>query len=111
MPQLNGILVDHLLLPLQNLPYSKVHVIDCLNYATMYPKFFRHVDNDPSVFYIFATRGRFMGVPDKTRGRRRFETTCPGVKSVLHENVMVISCCSSYMYTMKLDNASRCSYT
>ena len=87
MPHLNGILVDHLLEPLQNMPYRTAWVIDCLNYATMYPKFFRHVDNNHDVFYIFVTRGDFMKVPDKTRGgRRRFVTTCPGVSRVLHKN-------------------------
>ena len=113
MPHLNGILVDHLLEPLQNMPYRTAWVIDCLNYATMYPKFFRHVDNHHDVFYIFVTRGDFMKVPDKTRGgrRRRFRTTCPGVSRVLHNNVMVISCCSSYMYSIKLDNTSKCSFS
>ena len=77
----------------------------------MYPHFFRRVEIDPRVYYIFVTRGRFMNVPDKDRGRQRFETTCPGVSSVAQDNVMVLSCCSTYMYSMKLDNASRCSFT
>ena len=69
---MNGLLVDYFLAPLQRLRYRAVYVIDCLNYATHYPKLFNHVDNDPNVLYIFVGRGNFMSVPDKTRGDKRF---------------------------------------
>ena len=37
MPQLNGILVEHLLLPLQQLRKQPIVIVDCLNYGTIYP--------------------------------------------------------------------------
>ena len=77
----------------------------------MYPQLFCSVEIYPRIYYIFVTRGRFMNVPDKNRGRQRFETTCPAVISVTQRNVMVLSCCSGYMCSMRLDNASRCSFT
>ena len=104
MSQLNTLLVEHFIQPLQNLPYSVVCIIDCLNAATMYPQFFHRVDNDPNTFYIFVTRGKFS---EARRGK--FKTTCPGVKTVAFPNVMVLSCCSSYMYTRRLNTSSRCS--
>ena len=51
-----------------------------------------------------------MNVPDKSRGHKRFQTTCSIVEDILHNNVMIISCCSSYMYTMRLNTTSRCSW-
>ena len=104
MSQLSEVLLEHFIKPLQNLPYSVVCIIDCLNAATMYPQFFHRVDNDPNTFYIFVTRGKFS---EARRGK--FKTTCPGVKTVAFPNVMVLSCCSSYMYTRRLNTSSRCS--
>ncbi len=66
--RLNGILVDHFLLPLQQLQYRTVWIIDCLNYGTIYPAFFDHVDIDKNIYYVFVFRGSMMSVPDKTNG-------------------------------------------
>ena len=97
MPQLNGILVEHLLLPLQRLRKQPIVIVDCLNYGTNYPKFFNRVQNDPSAYYIFVIRGNFMSVPDDRHPNKTFQTTCPGVNLVTSDNVMVVSVCSSYM--------------
>ena len=109
MPRLNGILVEHLLLPLQQLRKQPVVIVDCLNYSTSYPKFFDHVENDPQAFYIFVIRGNFMNIPDNRHASKPFKTTCPGVDRVTDENVMVVSVCSSYMYSIRLGNIPRCS--
>lgn len=109
--RLNGVLVDHFLIPLHHIRYETVQIIDCLNYSTIYPKFFDHVDVDPHVYYIFVIRGQLMNVPDKTRGDKAFTTTCPGVHRIIEDNVMVISVCSSHMYSMRLDKTPRCSFS
>ena len=110
--RLNGILVDHFLSPLQQLLYRTVCIIDCLNYGTMYPAFFDRVDIDPNVYYVFVLRGSMMGVPDKTRGNKRFATTCVGPARIIEPNVMVISVCSSYMYSIQLGRKDpRCSFS
>ena len=109
MPTLNGILVDHFLQPLLDIArsaWSSIWVIDCLNYATMYPQFFNRVSNDPTVYYIFVVRGNFTAIPDKQI--KPFGTTCPGVTQIRDQNVMVISVCSSYMYNMKINTTPRC---
>ena len=103
MSQLSEVLLEHFIKLLQNLPYSVVWIIDCLNYSTTFPQFFRNVDIDHQIYYVFVTRGKFN---EARRGR--FKTTCPGVASVL-PNVMVLSCCSSYMYSRRLNTSSRCS--
>ena len=111
MPSLNGILVDHFLHPLLGIArsaWSSVWVIDCLNYATMYPQFFNRVSNDPTVYYIFVVRGNFTAIPDKQI--KPFGTTCPGVSEIRDQNVMVISVCSSYMYSIKINTTPRCSF-
>ncbi len=110
--RLNGILVDRFLTPLQQLRYRSVWIVDCLNYSTMYPQFFEHVDIDPNVYYVFVLRGSMMNVPDKTRGNKRFATSCFGPESIVEPNVMVISACSSYMYSMRLGQKDpRCSFS
>ena len=109
MPQLDGILVEHLLLPLQRLRKQPVLIVDCLNYGTNYPKFFNRVQNDPNAYYIFVIRGNFMSVPDDRHRNKILETTCPGVNIVASDNVMVVSVCSSYMFSIRLGNIPRCS--
>ena len=111
MPTLNGILVDHFLQPLLGIArsaWTSISVIDCLNYATMYPQFFTRVANDPTVYYVFVVRGMFTAVPDKKR--KPFGTTCPGVSEIRQQNVMVISVCSSYMFSIKINTTPRCSF-
>ncbi len=68
------------------------------------------MDNDPTVLYIFVGRGNFMPVPDKTRGDKRFSTTCLGPERVTDENVWVVTACSSYLYSMKVGTAPVCSF-
>ena len=109
MPQLNGILVEHLLLPLQRLRKQPVVIVDCLNYGTNYPKFFNRVQNDPDAYYIFVIRGNFMSVPDDRHRSKVFQTTCPGVNLVTSDNVMLVSVCSNHMYNIRLGNIPRCS--
>ena len=109
MPQLNGILVEHLLLPLQRLRKQPIVIVDCLNYGTTYPKFFNRVENDPRAYYVFVIRGNFMNVPDERHPSKAFQTTCPGVNLVANDNVMVVSVCSSYMYSIRLGTIPRCS--
>ena len=70
-----------------------VSVIACLNHSTMYPAFFKHATNDPSVYYVFV-------VPKQTR--KQFQTACGGLE-VKEDNVMVV--CSSYL---NIDPAPRC---
>ena len=109
---LNGLLIEHFLAPLQHIAstWPSIFVVDCLNsHDATYPAFFSHVDRDPAVFYIFVHRGNFMNIPDKDKGDQRFATTCVGPQSVHDDNVMVVSVCSSYMYTLKLDRP-RCSF-
>ena len=105
MPRLNGLLVEHFLSMLTDIAktWASVWVIDCLNYSTMYPQFFDHVDRDPAVYYIFVVRGNFSAVPDKRRGDKPFRTTCPGVENVAEDNVMVVSVCSTYLYSARLE--------
>ena len=98
MPTLNGILVEHFPQPIVDIArsaWSSIWVIDCLNYATMYPQFFNRVSNDPTVYYMFVVRGNVNAIRDKKR--KAFGTTCPGVSEIRDSNVMVISVCSSYM--------------
>ena len=112
MPTLNGILVDHFLHPLstiaQNRTWSSIWVIDCLNYNTMYPQFFKRITLDRTVYYIFVVRGGLNAIPHQSE--KRFATTCPGVQEILDANVMVVSVCSSYLNSIKLNNAPRCSF-
>ena len=102
MPQLNGILVEHLLLPLQRLRKQPIVIVDCLNNGTTYPKFFNRVENDPRAYYVFVIRGNFMNVPDDRHPSK-------AVNRVANDNVMVVSVCSSYMYSIRLGTSPRCS--
>ena len=50
-----------------------------------------------------------MSVPDDRHRSKIFKTTCPGVNIVASDNVMVVSVCSSYMFSIRLGNIPRCS--
>ena len=100
-------LIENILRPLQDAGYHAAHVIDCLNWATSYPRFFQH-EYDPNVLYVFVTRGEFCQVPNR-RGVQ-FKTSCDIPERVTHTNVMCITACSSFLYTKKIDKTSRCAF-
>ena len=49
-------------------------------------------------------------MPNKCGGLTPFRTKCEVPSRVIHDNAMVLTPCSSYMFTKRLGNASRCSF-
>ena len=103
----NGRLAEAFVAPLLGVHLERALVIDCQNYGTSYPSFFRREAFDPGAYYVFVNRGDLGILPTQRERTKPRPPRCSVPTSVRHPNVMCTAC-SSYMYLRGINGLSRC---